>query len=112
MVVRKTMVDVARRVICTWRVVCGERGRGIESCWGWRVGDAGVAAAAMRSDGGCAGDGAFGDVGMMRGISASGRCQMSYINDFDLVEGFALIHRGMSSTAFSPSLGTRNVLHF
>ncbi len=89
MVVRKTMVDVARRVICTWRVVCGERGRGIESCWGWREGDAGVAAAATRSDGGCAGDGAFEDVGMMRGISGV-RCQVSHINVFNLVEGFAL----------------------
>ncbi len=92
LVVRKTMVHVVRRVICTWRVVCGERGRGIESCWGWRVGDAGVAAAAMRSDGGCARDEASEDVGMMRGISGV-RCQMSYINVFNFVESVVLIHR-------------------
>lgn len=33
-VVKKTIVDVWRGVICTWRFVCGERGRGMESCWG------------------------------------------------------------------------------
>lgn len=53
MVVKKTMVDVSRGVICTWRVVCGERGRGMESCWGWRVGDAEIAAAAVGFGGDC-----------------------------------------------------------
>ena len=46
MVVRKTMVDVSRGVICIWRVVCGERARGTESCWGCSVGDAVVEATA------------------------------------------------------------------
>lgn len=45
-VVRKTMVDVSRGVICIWRVVCGERARGTESCWGCSVGDAMVEATA------------------------------------------------------------------
>jgi len=37
-VVRKTRVEVARGVICRWRVVWGERGSGMERWWGWRVG--------------------------------------------------------------------------
>ena len=69
MVVRKTIVDVSSGVICMWMVVCGERGSGTESCWGWSVGDAGVEAAAVGSDGECAGDGASEEVGMIRGIS-------------------------------------------
>ena len=69
MAVRKTIVDVSRVVICKWRVVCGERGRGMASCFGWSVGDAGVTAAAVVSGGGCAWDGAFEDADMMRGIS-------------------------------------------
>lgn len=69
MVVRKTMVDVSRGVICMWRVVCGDRGRGTESCWGWSVGDAGVAAAVVGSEGESARNGASVDTDMMRGIS-------------------------------------------
>ncbi len=38
MVVRKMRVEVARGVICRWRVVWGERGRGMERWWGVRVG--------------------------------------------------------------------------
>ena len=68
MVVRKTIADVSRGVICTWRVVCGERGRGTESCRGWSVGDAEVAAAAVGSDGDGATDGASTDADMMRGM--------------------------------------------
>lgn len=51
MVVRKTMVEVSRGVICMWRVVCGERGSGMESCWGWSVGGAGVEATAVGAGG-------------------------------------------------------------
>lgn len=69
-VVRKTIVDVFRGVICIWRVVCGERGRGTESCLGWGVGIAEVtAAAAVGSGGDCAMDGASEDADIMRGIS-------------------------------------------
>ncbi len=68
MVVRKTIADVSRGAICTWRVVCGERGRGMESCRGWSVGKAVVAAAAVGSDGDGAIDGASTDAGMMRGM--------------------------------------------
>ena len=67
------MVDFSRGVICMWRVVCGERGRGTESCWGWSVGDGDgeeVPAAAVDSEGDCAGDGASRDAGMMRGMSS------------------------------------------
>lgn len=39
MVVRITMVAVSSGVICIWRVVCGERGSGMESRWGLTVGD-------------------------------------------------------------------------
>lgn len=69
MVVKKTIVDVLRGVICMWRVVCGERGRGMESCWGWSVGDAEVAAATGGSEGDCAMGEASEDADMMRGIS-------------------------------------------
>ena len=51
-VVKNTILDVLRGVICTWRVVCGERGRGMESCWGWSVGDIDVEVGAVGS-GGC-----------------------------------------------------------
>ena len=69
MAVRKTIVDVSRGVICKWRVVCGERGRGIQSCFGWRVGDAEVMGAAVVSGGGCAWGGAFEVRDIMRGMS-------------------------------------------
>lgn len=69
MVVKKTIVDVSRGVICRWRLVCGERGSGTESCWGWSVGDAGVAAAVIASDGDCARDGASEVADMIRGMS-------------------------------------------
>lgn len=69
-VVKKTMVDVARGVICIWRVVCGERGRGTDSCLGWSVGVAEfTAAAAVGSGGECAMDAASEDADMMRGMS-------------------------------------------
>ena len=61
--VRKTIVDVSRGVICKWRVVWGERGRGMESCFGWSVGDAEDTAAAVVSGGGCAWAGASADPG-------------------------------------------------
>ena len=65
------MVDFSRGVICMWRVVCGERGRGTESCWGWRGGDGeDVPGAAMISEGDCAADGASKDTGMRRGMSS------------------------------------------
>lgn len=51
MVVRNTMVDVSRGVICRWRVVCGERGSGTESCWGWSESGAEVAAAVVVPEG-------------------------------------------------------------
>jgi hypothetical protein len=38
MVVRKIRVEVARGVICRWRIVWGERGRGMERWWGVRFG--------------------------------------------------------------------------
>ena len=84
MAVRKTIVDVSRGVICKWRVVCGERGRGMESCFGWSVGDAGVMAAAVVSGGGCAWGGASEDADMMRGISGvrSSVIQSIYIKIF------------------------------
>lgn len=69
MVVKKTIVDVSRGVICMWRVVCGERGRGTESCWGWSVGDAEGAAAAVGSDSICARDGASEDADIISGMS-------------------------------------------
>lgn len=69
MVARKTIVDVLRGVICAWRVVCGERGRGMESCWGWSVGDTEVEVAVLDSGGVCAGAGGSEDGDMMRGIS-------------------------------------------
>ena len=69
MAVRKTIVDVSSGVICKWRVVWGERGRGMESCFGWSVGDAEDMAAAVVSGGGCAWDGGFDDADMMRGMS-------------------------------------------
>ena len=69
MVVKKTIEDVSRGVICTWRFVCGERGRGIESCLGWSVGSAEATAASVGSGGGCVWDGASDDVDIMRGIS-------------------------------------------
>ena len=53
MAVRKTIVDVSRGVTCKWRVVCGERGRGMESCFGWSVGDGEDAAASSVLGGGC-----------------------------------------------------------
>lgn len=68
-VVMNTMVVVSRGVICTWRVVCGERGRGRESCWGCCVGDAEVAAAAVGSGSDRARDGASTDLDMIRGMS-------------------------------------------
>lgn len=69
-VVRKTIVDVSMGVTCIWRVVCGERGRGTESCLGWSVGIAEVTAAAVVGPGGgCAVDGASEDADMMRGMS-------------------------------------------
>lgn len=83
MVDRKTIVDVSRGVICTWRVVCGERGRGTESCWGWSVGDAQVAAAAVGSGGECARDGASEEADMIRGMS-TGRCSMPKSCDYVL----------------------------
>ena len=65
------MVAFSSGVICMWRVVCGERGRGTESCWGWSGGDGEDApAAAVISEGDCAEDGASKDTGMMRGISS------------------------------------------
>ena len=36
---RKTRVEVVRAVIWRWRVVCGVRGRGRESCLGLSVGE-------------------------------------------------------------------------
>ena len=69
MVVRKTIVDVSRGVICKWRVVCGERGRGMESCFGWSVGDAEDMAATVGSGDGCGWGGASEDVDMIRGMS-------------------------------------------
>ena len=69
MVVRKTIVDVSRRVICKWRVVCGERGRGMESCFGWRVGDAEDMAAAVVSGCGCTWGETSEDADMIRGMS-------------------------------------------
>lgn len=69
MVVRNTMVDVSRGVICRWRVVCGERGSGTESFWGWSEGGAEVAAAVVGSEGNWATGGASEDADMMRGIS-------------------------------------------
>ena len=69
MAVRKTIVEVSRGVICKWRVVCGERGRGMESCLGWSVGDAEDMAAVVVSGGGCAWGGASEDADIMRGIS-------------------------------------------
>ena len=69
MVVRKTIVDVSRGVICIWRVVCGERGRGTESCLGWSVGTAEVTmAAAIGSGGICTADGVSDDADIMRGM--------------------------------------------
>ena len=51
-VVKKTILDVWRGVICTWRIVCGERGRGMESCWGRSVGGIDVKVGAVGSGGG------------------------------------------------------------
>ena len=68
-VVRKMRVDVSRGVICKWSVVCGERGRGTESCFGWSVGDAEDMAAAVDSSGGYACGGASEDADIMRGIT-------------------------------------------
>ena len=63
------MVDFSRGVICMWRVVCGERGRGTESCWGWSVGDGEDAlAAAVESEGDCSGDTASKNAGITRGM--------------------------------------------
>lgn len=69
-VVRKTIVDVSMGVIWIWRVVCGERGRGTESCLGWSEGIAEVMAAVVVGSGGiCAMDGASKDADVIRGIS-------------------------------------------
>ena len=75
------MVDVSRGVICAWRVVCGERGRGIESCWGWSVGETEVEVAALGSDGACAGVGGSEDGGMMRGISRFYNSELNQVVD-------------------------------
>ena len=68
-VVKKITVDFSRGVICMWRVVCGERGRGTESCWGGGAdGDALKAPASVESEGECTRDETSRDAGMMRGI--------------------------------------------
>lgn len=99
MVVRKIRVDVARDVICKWSVVCGERGRGMESCFGWSVGNAEDIAAAVVSGGGCAWGGASEDADITRGISdvRSYMLQSTYCKSVSV-----LFLRSVSLTAFSP----------
>ena len=72
-------MEVSRGVICTWRVVCGERGRGRESCWRCCVGDAEVAAADVGSGGDRARDGPSTDVDMIRGMSEVKYYVLKYI---------------------------------
>ena len=67
-------MDFSRGVVCMWRVVCGERGRGTEKCWGWSVGDAEDGPAAVESEGDCARDEASKDAGMIRGMSSVREC--------------------------------------
>lgn len=101
MVVRKTIVDVWRGVICTWRVVCDERGRGTDSCWGWSVGDAEVAAVAVGSDGDCGRDGASEDADMMRGMPDVRYHMLDTVNHSKEAPLFGFC-KGMSSTALGP----------
>lgn len=62
-------MDFSRGVICMWRVVCGERGRGTDSCCGGCAGgDALEAPASVESEGECIRDETSRDAGMMRGI--------------------------------------------
>lgn len=37
-VVRKVKVEASRQVVWMWRVVCGERGRGMDNCFAAEVG--------------------------------------------------------------------------
>ena len=69
MAVTKTIVEVSRGMICKWRVVCGERGRGMESCFGWSMGDVEDVAVVVVSGGGCTWGGASEDADIMRGMS-------------------------------------------
>lgn len=100
MIVRKTMLDVSRRVICRWRFVCGERGRGTESCWGWSVGEASVAAAVVDPDGECERELESGDADMMRGMSDVER----YMLKSARFEQCSSLLQGMSFTTLSPTL--------
>ena len=99
MAVRKTIVDVSSGVICKWSVVWGERGRGMESCFGWSVGDAEDMAAAVVSGGGWAWDGGSDDADMMRGTSEAIYFCSTYSNGVSV-----LFHGSVSLTAFSPTL--------
>ena len=103
MVVRKTMVDVSRCVICTWRFVWGERGRGPESCWGWSVGDARVAAAIAGSSVECEREGAS-EVDMMRGMSDVERYMIKSFNYNSTFFGTVFLIGFRASTAVSPTL--------
>ena len=101
MVVRKTKVDVSRAVICMWRVVCGERGRGMESCWGWRVG-ATDGAAAVGSGFVCARDGTSEDAGTMRGMSDV-RCYLLESSNYFGKAPLTPFCEGVSSGTISPT---------